>query len=436
MNMKIVFRSCAVLLLLGPAASAQSVWLVDDAPGVGVDFTSIQAAVDAAADGDVIVARSGLYLESVQVTGKSLVLCAELGQALSVNILGTFTVSGLAASQSFVMRGVAVVPQGAAALTAVGCDGPVWIERCNLWGGSGDNSYASTTQADSFPAALVSDCDEVVLAHCTLRGAQGPDLVDQLLQGVTGAGGDALVVELGARVSLFACELLGGDGGSSLVQAPFAGAGGGSGAVLAAGTVLASGCTVRAGAGGAGSSNGAMCAGGGDGGDGLRLPPGSTATLRVHDLSYAPGASGAAGGAACSAGAAGEDVDQDGGTVLALPGAARRLETSTPVREGESVLLWASGAPGEVVVAGLAAAQGDIPLDAFGGTLVIDPSFVLLPLGVVPASGTLLSFVPIGPAASPTTLARSIYVQTAHVDATFALWLGHASALLLLDETL
>ena len=50
----------------------RSVWLVDD--GADADYSTIQAAVDAAASGDVIMVGAGSYSENVTIAGKSLTL--------------------------------------------------------------------------------------------------------------------------------------------------------------------------------------------------------------------------------------------------------------------------------------------------------------------------------------------------------------------------
>ncbi|MFO0983588.1 MAG: pectinesterase family protein [Planctomycetota bacterium] len=59
------------LVSLVASASAKTWFVAQDGSG---DFVTIQAAVDAAAAGDVIVVRAGTYVESVEVKGKTLTI--------------------------------------------------------------------------------------------------------------------------------------------------------------------------------------------------------------------------------------------------------------------------------------------------------------------------------------------------------------------------
>lgn len=61
------------ILLLTSLASAQSTWIVDDTPGPGVNFTSLPAAVAAAASGDTLLVGPGTY-EGFQVANKALTI--------------------------------------------------------------------------------------------------------------------------------------------------------------------------------------------------------------------------------------------------------------------------------------------------------------------------------------------------------------------------
>ena len=84
----------AFLLAAALPNQAQRLWLVDPFGG-SADFTSPQAAVDAAADGDVVMLLPGLYdMEGgpLVIRGKSLTLVADELVAAGAIILLTFIV--------------------------------------------------------------------------------------------------------------------------------------------------------------------------------------------------------------------------------------------------------------------------------------------------------------------------------------------------------
>jgi len=66
-TMRTVLGSC----LVASVAAAQTTWLVDDTPGPGVHFTSLPAAVAAAASGDTLLMAPGSY-QPFHVAGKAL----------------------------------------------------------------------------------------------------------------------------------------------------------------------------------------------------------------------------------------------------------------------------------------------------------------------------------------------------------------------------
>ena len=73
----------AVLVLACAGTAAGATWVVDDDGGAGVDFTTIQAAVDAASAGDTIEVRGGMYVENVDVN-KELTLIGEGADVVTV----------------------------------------------------------------------------------------------------------------------------------------------------------------------------------------------------------------------------------------------------------------------------------------------------------------------------------------------------------------
>jgi parallel beta-helix repeat protein len=90
----------AVLLLACAGTAAGATWVVDDDGGAGVDYTTIQAAVNAASDGDTIEVRGGTYVENVDVNkqltlrgidtgeGMPVVDAGGIGSAITLNVDG------------------------------------------------------------------------------------------------------------------------------------------------------------------------------------------------------------------------------------------------------------------------------------------------------------------------------------------------------------
>jgi hypothetical protein len=89
-----------VLVLLAPPARADV--LVVDASGGG-DFSSLQAAIDAALDGDVLLVRSGAY-GALTVDGKALDVFADSGALVRVS--GSSTLRNLPAGGALVLSGI------------------------------------------------------------------------------------------------------------------------------------------------------------------------------------------------------------------------------------------------------------------------------------------------------------------------------------------
>ena len=72
------------LALLVAPLIANQVWIVDAQLGTGAQYASIQPAVQAALDGDVILVRSGHY-PTFQVGSKSLAICADFQSLVEVD---------------------------------------------------------------------------------------------------------------------------------------------------------------------------------------------------------------------------------------------------------------------------------------------------------------------------------------------------------------
>ena len=146
----ILFPLALVLVL--PARAAAETLLV---PQV---HATIQAAVDAAADGDTIQVKGGTYPEAVLVSGKTNLVLTGKGKV------------------------VIDPPDGQAGLTLQGCTGCT-VEKIRVLGGqpfgflldgcTGGTLLKCRTEASSGDGIRLDDCDGVTIFLCTVKSAGG-----------------------------------------------------------------------------------------------------------------------------------------------------------------------------------------------------------------------------------------------------------------------
>lgn len=321
-----------LLLSLCPSAAlAQSVWIVDDDGGAGVDFTSVRAAVAAATDGDLLLVRDGVY-DGFTFAGKSLAIVAdrghhpivsevEVGDLLGGPVVG---IANLAPGQEVILRGLEI---GGAYfqsfdrtpyVTLANDAGEVWLEDVALT--HGVSLFAG------FTGIHATNCAAITVSRCDLR-AQASD-------GVYGNGVDAT----GSNLTLWDCEVLAAAGIAGVFQPATPG---GHGVELSGGSLFVSGGSLVGGAGGSTTTAPA----GAEGGDGLHL--GGGAIARVRDSLLVAGAGGAGTSGSGPAGQASEIVS---GFLEPVSGARRTLELPSPVRPGVDLVEQTyTGLPGDFV---------------------------------------------------------------------------------------
>ena len=411
-------RSVLGLAVLATAAAAAGqVHVVDD--DGGADFTTLEAAVAAAADGDLVLVKSGSY-DGFTIDGKELVVTADQGEL--VGIEGTVTVQNLAADQCVELRGLVVFGTLAffgveEALTLQDNAGRVWVEDCTA-------QSAGLMVSGKVPTVSVTACASVAFARCTLLGWNGSGAED---------GGDALCAT-DSQVWIYDSTLTGGQSGSIQIIPGIAAKTGGSGLRLTDGFAFASGTDFAGGPGGPGSSLFGQCSDGGNGGDGATLE-GPAPELHHLDSTFTAGAPGqpGSGDPPCSAGLPGQDLVPGLGSVTAFAGEARPYSITSPVREATDAALHFEGQDGDFVFLDISFGQGDLYFPQFTGVLLLEVPVLTLFLGNVGASGALDLSLTVGTLA-PGKQVFTAYTQFIVVDAALVLRVGSPSSLTILDS--
>ncbi|MCC7171712.1 MAG: hypothetical protein IT459_14800 [Planctomycetes bacterium] len=211
-----------MLPLLTPLAWS-STWIVDDDGGVGVNFTSITAAVAAAGPGDVIIVRSGDY------AGFTLTYGAAILGAPDARVTSLVTISGLPAGPRATLAGFEL-----RRLRIESCETAVTIEDLLLSPVESQlGSLLAMIDVDqcadvrfravdarllgtslSGAPALRATQSRVEISDCTLEGVDGRSC-DWWYPGWAQPGGEGVVARAGANVHVARSSLFGGYGGNA-----------------------------------------------------------------------------------------------------------------------------------------------------------------------------------------------------------------------------
>jgi hypothetical protein len=380
---------CLVSLCLGSslAFGQGELWIVDKAGGPGFVFTEIQPAVDAAADGDTVLVRSGVY-SSFTIDGKALVVTRD-PISLSPPSVSDVRVLNLAAGQEVVVRGMTI-----AGGTFGGCfldhnDGPVWLESLVIPPGGCFFFYFAT-------GLRAQACSAVIATRCTFSGGLST-------KGISASD---------SSLYLFETSAFAGKGGSGA---------GPAGVEIIDSFLLASGGTFQGGCG----ADGGECIAGSPGGPGLKRVGGPLPQILGTALVGGPGGCGISCGGCGSPGA-----DAVGGYEL-VAGFPRDYVLGSPASSGQTTTLAYSGKPGDLVFSLIGLDQSALYIPELAGALVVPIPPLLIAHGPADAAGKLNLLVTL-PSLPPGVEAITVYAQAAAVSSVGAAVLGAPSQLTIL----
>lgn len=359
-------------------------------PGVGT--SPLQDAVNAAAEGDIVyVPGTASFNELVVVDNKSLTIVQEQPPVFGVGDFNRLRIQNLAAGKRVVVRGftlfagVSFVPT--AGVTLSNNLGTVVLE---------DVIVQSPSQG---PTILVQNSAAVFLTRCEATGHPGAAIFPAAI-----SAPEEAVRVIGSKVFAYDCAFAGGAGAPAtafnpFIDPPLPGQDGAPAITLTGGELFASGGTLTGGAGGSDGAGGGACIGAGNGAPGILFTTGSN-VVRVLGSALAGGSGGAA-NPGCTAGTAGPATEPATGLVFALSEAARGLELSPYVREGQSATVTATGQAGDLVKLLFAALHSGVYAPGLQGALLPGLPIGIAILGTLPPGGSLELSLPIAPGTLP-----------------------------------
>jgi hypothetical protein len=363
-------RAVTVFLALTMAHADAAVIVVSGSSGPGVDFTSLQNAIGAAQNGDVLLLKPGSYGPAL-IQGKSLTL-AKYSDFAQV---GGLIVQNLTADQTVVLRGltlthIVVTPPPIVILQPLQvrtCEGVVAVEDCEL-------AYTTAIGTDR-AAAIVTQSSRVVFSRCALTGGVGsPTEFDPFVGGV--AGGQALRA-IDSKVWLHGSTLRGGDGGTAndLEQSP---TNGGAGIRAENAWVWVFGCAVRGG-------DGKHLFDFEQGFDDISSPGPGLSLLGTFAITQ---------DSTIEAGRKATDTAPPmpaivGTQASSVPGIPALLELNSPVDDGGTIHVRVRGQPGHPAVLLAGASRSFVQVPLVLGMLQVGPPAVLVGLGSLPSNGAI-----------------------------------------------
>lgn len=214
MSLARCFGFASIVVALATSVVRANTYVVAVGPGPGVDFTTIQAAIDAAAPNDTLLVQPGQYT-SFSLTKPLRILGQPPGTLL---VTGPSSISNLGAGQTAVIADLEFSDVAFPALRISSCAGVVACDEIRATRGlhvqsSSDVRLRAFASSSSPQHALLVETSRVELADSVLVGTAGANL-DCVPIGTAGAGKTPVMVASG-EIHLSRTSLRGGQGGSA-----------------------------------------------------------------------------------------------------------------------------------------------------------------------------------------------------------------------------
>lgn len=396
-------------------------------PALGT-FTTLQAAVNAALPGDVLLVASGNY-SGFTINNKPLWI--EAMQPGAVMITGTVTITNIAQGGFVVLVGLEAYGLGTPtppqpALRVSNSKGQVRFDRCEFVGGRGTVMPMANCGGDPSGANGVelTNCAATVFVRSTLSGGYGGGSYSSGGYCNGGKGGDAVLAQ-SSRIALYETNCLGGNGGIGFSI------GGGGGHAYRANVnfgVFASNTRFQGGN-GAGAWDFAYTFGG-NGGNGLVLEAGPARAELVGCTLL---------GGYAGSGVFGTPVPgspSSGSGVFHYQSTSARVFNAAPIAsDGTNWSASVVGLPGDRVFLIAGTTAGYTTLQSTCGGVLVDQSapMAIVPLGIIGISGTLTGQADLGNLPGPLR-GRITYAQGLVVTSQGACVLGSPLHLMTLDR--
>lgn len=410
-----------VLLLAAPAL-ASDVLVVD--PSSSTAFPSIQAAVDTASDGDVVLVRTGAHSGAVTIAGFGVSI---IGDG-AVSLDGAITVRDVP-RDSFVLLGgldgAAPANESLPGVHVDNCTGPVRILDCDFEGSR--DLFLSLTAVPTGEGVLIEDSKDVALIDSQATGG---------LAGIY-AGGFPASYYIGApgvsatgvkRLSIVRSVCSGGSGMTDIFGT---GQDGGHGALLV--NCPKTWIAYSAFFGGVGGDGDAYPFSiSGNGGDGLRT--GGASEVWDFEGVFVGGFEGCSTSSFCVPGTPGRELSGTA-TIHPLDGFPTRLNSPLLVRTGETFTTQVVSEPDHPVrsLAGDATRATFRPAGLQPLLVRLPAARTLSPIGTTPANGRLDLTYTAGPIAHGED-AQVLWIQATVEEPGGAQRLSSARAMVIVDS--